>query len=55
MQKDLEAERIAREQELEEKQNLKKQYENQYSNTSNYCQQIDANLQEKQKRKSDFQ
>ncbi|XP_066916524.1 structural maintenance of chromosomes protein 6-like [Clytia hemisphaerica] len=55
VQKDFEAERKAREQALEEKQNLKKQYENQLSNTSNYCQQIDANLHDKQRRKNEFQ
>ena len=54
-QKDYEAERIAREADLEDKRTTMKQYESQLSVTSNYYQQIEANVQMKKRQKNDLQ
>ena len=55
VQKDYEAERIAREADLQEKQEKKKYHESQLSVSTNYYQQIEANLQMKKKQKTDLQ
>ena len=55
VQKDYEAERIAREVDLQEKQDQKKNYESQLSVSTNYYQQIENNLQLKKRQRGDLQ
>lgn len=55
VQKDYEAERIAREADLQEKQDQKKNYESQLSVSTNYYQQIENNLQLKKRQRGDLQ
>lgn len=54
-QKDLETERLVREEALNERMNEKKQIENQLSVSNHYCQQIDNNIQSKNEDKYNIQ